>query len=125
VATSASANAGSLMWFFNRISFFVPVERNSDPNVSNSALSAAGSQNGPPGLSSPESPPSGIRKRTGPFIAFSFRARKRPIFWHSSTVVRISVTLLLCRWSFRSRYCGGTVSMAQKFTMSSAPSDPT
>ena len=62
----------------------------------NSARSASGSQNGLPGTSSSDTPPSGIRKRTGPSIRLSFAAIHSPIARHSSGVVRISVTFALC-----------------------------
>ena len=58
-------------------------------------------------------------------MRFSFSAMKRPIRTFSSGVVRMSVTLLLCRYRFLSLNCDGTVSIAQKFTMSSAPQEPT
>src|SRR5688572_27509266 len=125
LATSASAKAASLMCCGSRINFlfeeilkFVEIE-------SNSALSAAGSQKGLPGASMPETPPSGMRKRTGPCMRLSFSAMKRPMRAISSAVVRIRVTLELCLYRFLPRNCAGTVSMAQKFTMSSAPHDPT
>ena len=72
-----------------------------------------------------ETPPSGIRNRTGPSIRFSFSTMKRPMRTHSSGVVRMSVTLGLWTCRVRSRNRAGTVSIAQKFTMSSAPHDPT
>ena len=50
---------------------------------------------------------------------------KRPMRAHSSGVVRISVTFGLWRYRLRPRNCAGTVSIAQKFTMSSAPHEPT
>src|SRR6267142_1244006 len=120
-ATRASANAWSLMWcgtFSNRR--FVPA-RKLEAMTSNKARSAAGSQNGPPGRSRPERPPSGMRKRTGPSIRFSLSTMNRPMRVASSTVVRINVTFGLCAWRFRSLNCGGTVDRAQKLTMSSAP----
>jgi hypothetical protein len=42
-----------------------------------------------------ETPPSGIRKRTGPCMALSLAAMNSPIPRHSSAVVRISVTVVL------------------------------
>ena len=61
----------------------------------------------------------------GPVVLFRFSAMRRPISRHSSTVVRISVTLGLCRYRVRPRKGSGTVCMARKFTMSSAPHETT
>ena len=47
------------------------------------------------GLVDGDTPPSGMRKRTGPRIAFSFSAMNSPMARFSSTVVRISVTVAL------------------------------
>ena len=58
-------------------------------------------------------------------MRFSLSAMKRPMRAFSSGVVRISVTLLLCLYRTLSLNCAGTVSIAQKFTMSSAPHEPT
>ena len=91
----------------------------------NSALSASGSWNGCPGASRAETPPSGITKQTGPSIRFSLSTMKPPISLHSSGVVRISVTFGLCRYRRRFLNWVGTVSIAQKLTMSSAPQEPT
>src|SRR6185436_14245305 len=125
VATSASANAWSLTWCGSFSSFrFVPA-RKFDAMTSTRARSAAGSQNGPPGRSRPEKPPSGTRKRTGPSILFSLSTMKRPMREASSGVVRINVTFGLCTCRFRSLNRAGTVALAQKLTMSRAPQEAT
>src|SRR5262245_37858287 len=119
LVASASAKAWSFRLYGNRSSLRVGPARNPVAIVSNNARSAGGSQNGPPGASSSDTPPSGIRNRTGPSMRLSLSTRKRPMAAHSSGVVRINVTFGLCRWSRRPANALGTVSMAQKFTMSS------
>ncbi len=85
------------MFSGRRISFLSGPARKRCAIVSNSARSASASWKGWPGRSIDETPPSGMRKRTGPVIAFSLSARKTPIARHSSAVVRISVTVGLWR----------------------------
>ena len=87
--------------------------------------SASGSWKGIPGASISDTPCSGIRNRTGPSQALSLAPIHSPIRAFSSAVVRISVTLGLWMWKVRPSYCAGTVSRAPKFTMSSAPHEPT
>ena len=93
--------------------------------VANSAASASGSQNGWPGASISDTPPSGSRNRTGPSHALSLSAISSPNATFSSTVVRISVTSGLCTWRRRPSKRSGTVARAPKLTMSSAPHEPT
>ena len=73
-------------------SFRLAPARKFEAIASNSAVLAAGSQNGPPGRSSPDRPPSGMRNRTGPSMRLSLSTMKRPMRAASSGVVRIKVT---------------------------------
>ena len=94
-------------------------------SASKSAASASGSWKGIPGASMSETPFSGTRNRTGPSQALSLAPIHSPMARFSSAVVRMSVTLGLWMWKVRPSYCAGTVSRAPKFTMSSAPQEPT
>ena len=93
--------------------------------ASNRAASVCGSWNGCPGASRAETPPSGMRKRTGPRIRLRRSPIQRPKAAFSSRVVRINVTLGLWTTKLRPRNRSGTVSRGPKLTMSSAPSEPT
>ena len=93
--------------------------------ASKRARSASGSWKGWPGASRAETPPSGMRKRTGPVISLTRRAIHSPMRAFSSAVVRIRVTWGLCSTKRRLRYRSGTVSRGPKFTMSRAPTEPT
>src|SRR5262245_1158041 len=107
-STTASANAGSLMWLGTLSSRrFVPA-RKFEAMASNNAVLEAGAQNGPPGWSRPDSPPSGMRNRTGPSMRLSLSTMNRPMRPASSGVVRIRVTFGLWTWSVRSLKGSGT-----------------
>ena len=98
-ATSASAKAGSLMW--QRQADQLAVGAGAEVRASmasNSARRPPGPRTAGPARRCAETPPSGIRKRTGPSHAVELvgdearRSRR-----HSSAVVRISVTFGLWR----------------------------
>jgi len=95
-ATSASANASSLMWSGSLTRRRCSVQRTPNSMAANSSSSAAGSQNGWPSASSADTPRSGMRKRIGPSHAPSLSAMKAPMARFSSGVVRIRVTCALC-----------------------------
>src|SRR4030095_915521 len=76
-STAAWANCGSFMWEGKRIAFRRFVWRRFAVSASNSAASAAGSQNARPGASSAETPPRGNRNLTSPSHWFSFSAIHR------------------------------------------------
>ena len=78
-----------------------------------------------PGASSIDTPPSGSRKRTGPFMALSRAPIHSPKARFSSRVVRIRVTFGLWMTNLRLRNFSGTLSRGPKLTMSSAPVEPT
>src|SRR5882724_3234092 len=96
-ATRASTNSGSFTLCGSRTIWRLDVARTPEVMASKSVLSAAGSQKGLPGASMRETPPSGMRKRTGPSMRLSLSAMNRPMRAHSSGVVRIRVTLALWR----------------------------
>src|SRR5581483_2245677 len=123
--TIVAANSGSLMLCLVRMSWRLLVWRTVRSSAPNSAASASGSQNGWPGASSAETPPSGRKKRTGPSIWLSRSPIHRPIRSFSSGVVRINVTCGLWTWNLRLAKRSGMVSGAPKLTMSSAPAEPT
>jgi hypothetical protein len=83
---------GSLMLCGSLSSRRLDVGLNFASMAANSARSAAGSQNGLSGASINDTPPSGMRKRTGPSMRLSFAAIHSPMAAFSSGVVRISVT---------------------------------
>src|SRR5690606_13568341 len=124
-STSAAAKAGSLMWRSSSRSCRLSAASQPVRIASKSARSASGSSNGWPGASMADTPLSGRRKRTGPSIRLRRETMNSPMRRFSSGVVRISVTCALWTWNRRSANCVGTVSRAPKFTMSTAPTDPT
>ena len=117
--------AASLTWCGVRTSRRFAPSSKVPAMASKRARSASGSWKGWPGASRAETPPSGMRKRTGPVISLTRRAIHSPMRAFSSAVVRIRVTWGLCSTKRRLRYRSGTVSRGPKFTMSSAPTEPT
>mmetsp|Transcript_22735 Transcript_22735/g.71194 ORF Transcript_22735/g.71194 Transcript_22735/m.71194 type:complete len:269 (+) Transcript_22735:821-1627(+) len=126
-ATAAAAKAGSLMCSGRRstVTWPLPEAMSSRSSVPRHAPVASGSKKGMPSASSIETPFSGRSTRTGRVALASLSAMKRATASFSSLVVRMSVTSSLCTNRSLSLYLAGTVALAPKLTMSTAPTDTT
>lgn len=119
------ANPSSLMCLASSTTR-IPLPSSPRLTSEKSTMSASASSKGPPGTEMMLTPPVGIQTCTRSLsVAWvrSFVQMCSATCRYSSADVRMSVTVGLCSYSFRSRYLVGTVPIAPKLVMSVAPRD--